>query len=110
MLNKDRILMKIDGLKGYLNELKRVMPDSFSDYQKIEIKRSSERLIQLAVESMIDICKLIVVGLRWGVPAEENDLFDKLEKHGVINKKMSNTLKEMRGFRNILIHEYAEVA
>jgi uncharacterized protein YutE (UPF0331/DUF86 family) len=109
MLDKERILTKIDELDNYIEELKQIAPKSFKEYQRIEKKRSCERLLQLAVECVIDICKLFVTGLRLGLPSEENDLFDKMEKKKIVSKAMTSTLKEMRGFRNILVHEYAIV-
>ena len=45
MLDKERILIKIDELKGYVNELKQVMPGNFQEYKKIEKKRSCERIL-----------------------------------------------------------------
>lgn len=107
MIDKERILSKVDELDTYLNELHQVLPEGLNEYQKVEKKRSSERLLQLCVECTIDICKLFVVGLRLGLPSEENDLFDKLQKKGIISQQMHSVLKEMRGLRNILIHEYA---
>jgi len=47
--------------------------------------------------------------LRLGLPAEEEDFFEKLEKEKIIPKEMKEKLKTMRGFRNILVHRYAEV-
>lgn len=41
------------------------------------------------------------------MPCEEGDLFDKLENSGTITGEMKETLYQMRGFRNILVHEYA---
>lgn len=109
MLDKDRILGKIDELDSYLSELTQIIPASFEEYQKIEKKRSCERLLQLCIECTIDICRLFVSGLRLGLPSEENDLFDKMQRNNIISEKMNSVLKEMRGFRNILVHEYAVV-
>jgi len=109
MLDKERILAKLDELDGYLDELKQVVPAEFKEYQRIEKKRSCERLLQLSIESATDICKLFVSGLRLGLPTEENDLFDKMRKKNLLSEEMNATLKEMRGFRNILVHEYAAV-
>lgn len=109
MLDKERILGKIDELDNYLNELKQIVPKSFAGYQTIEKKRSCERLLHLCIECVIDICKLFVSGLRLGLPSEENDLFDKIQKRGITSETMSSTLKEMRGFRNVLVHEYTAV-
>jgi len=110
MLDKSRILSKLDELDTYLSELETVMPKSYEEYTRsIEKKRSSERLLHILTECVIDVCALIVKGLRLGLPAEEEDLFEKLEKEKIISKKMKEKLKSMRGFRNILVHRYAEV-
>tara|TARA_B100000315_G_scaffold138943_1_gene127968 strand:+ start:2124 stop:2540 length:417 start_codon:yes stop_codon:yes gene_type:complete len=109
MLDKNRILCKIDELDSYLTELSQIAPLNFEEYQKIEKKRSCERLLQLCIECVIDICKLFVSGLRLGLPSEENDLFNKMQKKGILSDEMAAALKEMRGFRNILVHEYTVV-
>ena len=109
MLDKERILGKVDDLNSYLDELKQVVPVNFEEYQKIEKKRSCERLLQLCIECDVDVCKLFVSGLKLGLPSEENDLFTKMQKKKIISKKMGSLLKEMRAFRNILIHDYASV-
>lgn len=109
MLDKERILAKVDKLDIYLNEFSQIAPENFDEYQKIEKKRSCERLLQLCVECTIDICRLFVSGLRLGLPSEENDLFNKLLKKKILSEEMNALLKEMKGFRNILVHEYATV-
>ena len=109
MLDKERILGKVDDLNSYLDELKQVVPTNYEEYQKIEKKRSCERLLQLCIECAVDVCKLFVSGLKLGLPSEENDLFDKMQKRKIISKKMGSLSKEMRALKNILIHEYASV-
>ncbi len=109
MLDHRRVLVKLDELDTYLKELREIVPHSFEQYQKIEKKRSCERLLQLCVECVLDICRLFVSGLKLGLPAEENGIFEKLLKKKIISSKMAETLEEMKGFRNVLIHEYAKV-
>ncbi|MCF7876647.1 DUF86 domain-containing protein [Candidatus Bipolaricaulota bacterium] len=108
-LDEEKVLIKIDQMEGYLAELEGVLPERYQEYQGTEKKRSTERLLQLTIEAAIDICNLIVSGLDLGLPAEENDLFDKLAEKGVITEKMKEKLYRMRGFRNILVHEYASI-
>lgn len=108
-IDRERILAKIDQLDVYIAELKEIAPNSFAEYQKVEKKRACERLLQVSIEVVIDICNLLVSGLRLGLPAEEEDLFRKLLKADVVSEKMGDKLREMRGFRNILVHEYAQV-
>ena len=109
MLDRERLLAKMDDLGGYLKELQEILPASFEEYKKIEKRRACERLLQVSIECVIDICGLIVIGLRLGLPAEEDDLFEKLEQEGIITSSRKESLKKMKGFRNILVHEYGHV-
>lgn len=109
MLDRERILAKLDELSGYLGELREIVPASIVEYRMVEKKRACERLLQIAVECVIDVANLLVSGLRLGLPAEENDIFEKLEHNGVISADLVAVLKRMKGCRNILVHEYARV-
>jgi len=109
VVDKTRALGKIAELESYLAQLKQIAPQTFEEYKKIEKMRSCERLLQLSIECLIDICKLLVSGLKLGLPSEENDLFQKLLNQNILPKDAVSILQEMRAFRNILVHEYATV-
>lgn len=109
MIDRDRLLTKLDELDGYVRELRAVAPERFEDYQPVVTRRACERLIQVAVEAVIDACAILVTGLRLGVPGEEDDLVAKLAQHGVISPAMAETLRRMKGLRNLLVHEYGRV-
>lgn len=60
MLDRERILGKLDELEGYLHELRQIAPAVLEEYQQsIEKRRACERLLQIAIESVIDICHLL---------------------------------------------------
>jgi uncharacterized protein YutE (UPF0331/DUF86 family) len=108
MLDKERLLSKIDALEGYIREIKNIVPDNYDDYiSSIEKRRACERLLQISVECVIDMCGLLVSGLRLGLPAEETDLIERLRNHGTISQETFEIVKAMKGFRNILVHDYA---
>ncbi|OFV84925.1 MAG: hypothetical protein A2W26_00890 [Acidobacteria bacterium RBG_16_64_8] len=109
MLDRERILAKLDALDGYLRELEQIVPTTFDGYRRIETKRACERLLQISIESTIDVCGRLVIGLRLGLPAEETDLFAKLQQAGVVSAEMAAILGRMKGLRNILVHEYGQV-
>lgn len=109
MVDPDRILAALDGLEGYLRELRQIAPAGLQEYARIEIRRSCERLLQVCVESVIDICSQLVAGFRLGLPSDENDLFEKLEAAGHISVELKQRLRKMKAFRNILVHQYAQV-
>ncbi len=109
VIDRERILIRIDHLQQYLQDLRTIIPPTFDAYQGIEKRRACERLLQLAIEAMTDISGMFVTGLRLGLPAEEWDAFEKLREAGVITPETAATLRLMRGFRNILVHEYTQV-
>jgi len=109
MLDKDRILAKLDELDSYLKELAEISPKSMGEYKTIEKKRACERLLHIAVECVIDVCGIIVTNKRLGLPGSEEDLFRKLEEGKVISSDLAGKLRLMRGFRNIIVHRYGSV-
>ncbi len=109
VVDRERILAKLDELDGYLREPREIAPANLAEYRGVEKKRACERLLQIAIECVLDIGNLFVSGLRLGLPAEENDILDKLERAGILSGDMVAVLKRMKGCRNILVHEYARV-
>ena len=109
-MDKKRILPFIDRLEGYLQELEDYLPSSLKEYKKNkEKKRSCERTLQLLIEVCIDTCQFIVKELKLGLPDEEESLFDKMYEKQVISEEMMITLKDMKRFRNVLIHHYTNI-
>jgi uncharacterized protein YutE (UPF0331/DUF86 family) len=110
MLDRDRILAKLDELDSYLRELAEISPKSLEEYKtSIEKRRACERLLHIAVECVIDTCGIMVTNMRLGLPDSEEDLFRKLEEGKVISSDLAGKLRLMRGFRNIIVHRYGSV-
>src|SRR5438046_1994150 len=98
MIDKEKILSKIDDLNKYLDELDEIKPLNFDEYKKsIEKKRSCERLLQISIEAVIDICNIIISNLKLGIPSDEDMVFEKLGGKKIISVKVKNILKEMKG-------------
>ena len=109
MMDRERILARIDQLDTYIGELRQIAPTDLRTYRKIEKKRSCERLLQISIECVVDICGSIVAGLHLGLPQDEDDLFEKLNRASVISAQLKDKLRRMKGLRNILVHEYGTV-
>jgi uncharacterized protein YutE (UPF0331/DUF86 family) len=104
-----RILVKLDELEQLFAELKDTLPDDYSEYRESRIvRRAVERLIQVSVECIVDICAILVKDLRLGVPKSEEDYFTKLE--GVVfEPELVERLYTMRRFRNRIVHRYGDL-
>ena len=109
MTERDRILSKVAELDGYLRELEEIRPANRAEFEAVEKRRACERILQISIETVMNICQLFVASMRLGLPAEENDAFEKLVRAGVISRDLASTLQRMKGFRNVLVHEYGNV-
>ena len=110
-MDKKRILTKIDEMDRYLDRLEsKGLPKDFEEYERLlDNKLIYERLLHLSIECLIDICNIIISNLKLGLPSDEEDMFVKLERNGVVSKEMKNILIGMKGMRNILVHKYGDV-
>ena len=109
-MDKKRILALLDLLDGYLQDLEERLPQTLSEYNKdIEKQRFCERTLQLLIEVCIDIAHLFVKELKMGLPDEEESVFEKLMEKEVISEETFEKLKEMKKFRNVLIHRYKQI-
>jgi len=110
LLSKERILGKIDELDSYIKEIGMICPKNFNEYKNsVEKKRACERLLHISIECVIDICGIIAVDKRIGLPSGEEDMFKRLEDSKILSERIAKRLRAMRGFRNILVHRYGSV-
>jgi uncharacterized protein YutE (UPF0331/DUF86 family) len=73
------------------------------------MKAAAERNIQIAIQSVLDICSHVVADRKLELPDEEKHAIQILAAHRIIPQRLAKTLSGMAGVRNILVHEYLEV-
>jgi len=44
-----------------------------------------------------------------GIPTDTAEIFQLLERNNVISAQLSENLRSMVGFRNIVVHEYQQI-
>ena len=71
--------------------------------------RFVEHTLQIALQAALDAASHIVSDERLGEPSTNRELFDRLEGAGWIDSPLASALRDMAGFRNILVHRYDTV-
>ena len=71
--------------------------------------RFVEHTLQIALQAALDAASHIVSDERLGEPRANRELFDRLERAGWIEPPLADSLRNMAGFRNILVHGYDAV-
>ena len=74
-----------------------------------DIQDLLDRRMQKAIESAIDIAANIVAGEKLGQAETAGELFLLLGKKNILTKELAEKLAKAVGFRNILVHEYADI-
>ncbi len=75
----------------------------------IKERRFIEHTLQLAIQACLDAASHVVSDDRLGEPETNQELFRLLAQAGRISNELSTKLRAAAGFRNILVHGYAEV-
>ena len=107
---RKRILVKLDEMKQYVEDLEMMIPRSLEDYEEdLIIRRACERTVEAAIETVLKVSAMIISSEKMGLPQNEETIFDLLKKQQVISSTLSSKLKKMKGFRNLLIHRYEHI-
>lgn len=101
---------KIVEIEQYLKELESFLPAGLEEYaQNIEKKAACERYFEKLVEAAVDLAFLILKEEGLAIPEEDREAFDLLAQEMIITPELAARLKEAKGMRNILAHEYGIV-
>ena len=109
MLPNSRIVLLLEKIKEYCTELEEV-PLTFHEYDDdVKSRRFIERTLQIAIESCFDIFHQIVKDKNIGICSNDENMIQKLVTAKIISVDLGNKLKEMKKFRNVLVHRYVEI-
>lgn len=72
-------------------------------------QRFVEHTLQIAIQAALDVASHIVSDRRLGEPRTNRELFDLLERDSWIDAPLAATLRNMAGFRKVLVHGYDDV-
>lgn len=99
--------LRLDEYLRYLQEIQKVNKKTFTnDFHFFGL---AERYLQLAIEVVMDIGKLLLV--TEDLPRAENnsEIFGILVENKVLPKSLLKRLDGITSFRNILVHDYEKI-
>jgi uncharacterized protein YutE (UPF0331/DUF86 family) len=104
------IRTKIMEIKESLELIRENLPDSLEEFASLGlVKDGMYKRIEFSIENAFDICAIINTDLRLGIPRSDGDILDIMVRKNIIDNKMKEKLKSMRGFRNIIVHRYGGI-
>ena len=95
------IRIKLQEMSESVDMVREHLPDSVESFGRLGIiKDGIYKRIEYAIEN---------ADLRLGVPGTDEDILENLVRHGVFGPEMRQSLKAMKGFRNIVVHRYGAI-
>ncbi len=110
MLDREAVTARLDKLNEYgkiLRELQKASRSEFvADYHVYGL---AERYLQLSIECLLDIGRLIIIGLGLRKPDRHQEIIEILWEADMISDDLASRLQGIAGFRNILVHDYLKL-
>jgi uncharacterized protein YutE (UPF0331/DUF86 family) len=104
-------------VRDRLHRIRRYVRDleGFAKISKEDFLRNTERqyavlhALQLAIEASVEVAMHICSADGLGVPSTYAESFDYLERERIVDASLSDDLRAMARFRNLVVHAYADV-
>ena len=105
-----KIKDKINEIRVYLEELSKIVPSKPDEYKSNNlVKAACERYFEKIVEAVTDIAFIVIVKRKLRVPEDDIDAFKILLENKIIDEKLYKKLKQAKGMRNIISHQYGKI-
>jgi uncharacterized protein YutE (UPF0331/DUF86 family) len=109
-MREEIIRIKLKDIRDSLEKVKSHLPQTLEEFLDLGlIKDGIYKKVEFMIENVLDICKIINTDLNLGLPKKDVDIIENLVKNEIISKEMGEKIKEMKSFRNILVHRYGEI-
>lgn len=105
MVDSERVLRLLDRIRRDLIALGKVTGEALNETDLDAIKY---RFIT-AIEGAARVAHHLSVSEGWITPETNAEAFAELERQGVIEDDVAQSLVAASGFRNVLVHQYADV-
>ena len=101
---------KISSVKRYLKLCQRYQKFSQQEIESsIDLRGATERYLFLLMQAAIDLAESYVSWKKFRKPTTMSEAFYILEENGIIEKKLTEKMVQMTGFRNVIVHDYDKI-
>lgn len=109
-LNPD-IISRFSRLERSLKKLDKIVKTTTKEkfLKDDDVQDITERNLHIAIEALIDISNHLISRKGFRKPESNVEIFDILLEGSFITKELAGKMKKWVRFRNILVHDYADI-
>ena len=101
---------KLKIIEENINLVKENFPDDLENFKKLGlIKDGIYKRIETSIQEIITICSIINSDLKIGIPSNRDEIISALEEKEIISKELGEKIRQLKGFRNFLVHRYGNI-
>jgi uncharacterized protein YutE (UPF0331/DUF86 family) len=109
-LDREALTYKLEKIRANVGRLQEFGQLSLEDFRSDDIRvAAAERLLQVAIEAMLDTGNHVIAVKGWEAPQQYRDIFVILGRHGVLQEDQIEKYTKMAGLRNRLVHLYDDI-
>ena len=110
MIDRDVLTAKMAHVRRHVNRVRSCDYGSFDQFKK-DLNSQDLALfnLQMAIQFSVDAATHMIADNDWRLPQGMKDAFNVLFEQKVISESTRDTMQAMVGFRNVVIHDYAEI-
>ncbi len=109
-LRTDLIFIKLKQAEETANVIEENLPKSYAGFEKIGlVKDGIYKKTENAIKNIIDACAVLNADLSLGAPSDTDDIIANLVKAKILSVETAEKIREMKAFRNVLVHKYEEI-
>ncbi len=106
----DVVINKIQDIQRFVRRAREVYQADPEGFATSNLRQDAALLSVLrACEAAIDLANHVVRVRKLGIPVFSADSFSLLRAEHIIDASLAERLVKMVGFRNLVVHQYAEV-
>lgn len=109
-VDMEKIRQKLQFIRQNLRELQQFAEMDLEEFENNSLyEAAATRMLQIAIEALLDICTHIIAREGWGLPKTYVESIEMAAYYGLIPKEFLGTYKAMARFRNRVVHMYDDI-
>ena len=109
-LRNDIIKTKLKIIEENTELVKKNLPNNITEFRALGlVKDGIYKRIETSIQEVMSICSVINSDLKLGIPANRDDIIILLIENNILSRNIGEIVKEMKGFRNFLVHRYGKI-
>jgi len=111
MVDKKKLRHKIQVIRKHKERIEKLEELTLAEFENDDLyEPAAVRMVQVMVESVLDICSHIIAREGWGTPKTFEEIIQIVAENELIDPQKKEDFQNMARFRNRVVHLYDPIS